>query len=134
MELAPRERQERAARNQSLFREVNERIEQVARSFDMTFIEFACECADLECTQPVPLTVEEYEHVRSRPDHFFVVPGHVYRDLERVLEADGTGDRFQVVEKLARAAEKAAELDQRSPAPTTQPESDGAPEHERMEG
>ena len=39
---------ERAAKNQSLFREVNERIEDLDHT--STFIEFICECANEECS------------------------------------------------------------------------------------
>jgi hypothetical protein len=111
--MAAESRQERAARNQSLFREVNERIEEAATKLSPMFTEFMCECADDDCFERVPLTLEEYSSVRnSSPTHFFVRPGHVYLDLERVI--GGEADRYEIVEKEEVAAEVAAQLDPRS--------------------
>ena len=59
--------QVRAAKNQSLFREVNERIEEL-RPHNM-LIEFACECIDTDCAAALLLSDEEYEHVRRFPTH-----------------------------------------------------------------
>jgi hypothetical protein len=109
----PHDRHERAARNQSFFREVNEKIESLSRDSSATFHEFACECADTDCVEKLPLTLEEYEYVRRVPNHFLVKPGHVYRDVERVVETDGTGTRFEVVEKLGEAGKVAVVLDPR---------------------
>jgi hypothetical protein len=85
------------ARNEALFREVNERInrlnEQLATTDEADFI---CECGDADCTQPLSLTLTEYEDVRSRGTHFAVVPGHVVTDIERVV---ARYPRFAVVEK-----------------------------------
>jgi hypothetical protein len=107
------QRPERAARNQSLFREVNERIESTATKFSPAFTEFMCECADDACFEYVSLTPEEYSSVRaSSPVRFFVKPGHVYLDVERVV--GGGADRYEIVEKVDEAAEVAAELDPRS--------------------
>jgi hypothetical protein len=110
----PHDRHERAARNQSLFREVNEKIEEISRGSTVTFHEFSCECADTQCIEVVPLTVEEYEHVRRIPTHFIVAPGHVYADVERVVETDGVGNRYEVVEKYGEAGLLAVELDPRA--------------------
>jgi len=119
-QIDPFDRHARAARNQSLFREVNEKIETVSQDSSSMFHEFSCECADTECLEKVALTLEEYEYVRRIPTHFFVQPGHVYPDVERVVETDGHGDRFEVVEKLGEAGTLAVHLDPRSP-----PSSDG---------
>ena len=88
-------REERVGKNEALFREVNERIREIT-TWD-TGAEFLCECGDPDCTQPIVMTVEEYEAVRSRPTRFVIVPGHEVPDLERVVERT---DRFAVVEKL----------------------------------
>lgn len=51
---------EKDARNQALFREVNERIEKVNESFGMDGQEsFVCECGNPECTQAIALTRAE---------------------------------------------------------------------------
>ena len=103
---------ERAARNESLFREVNERIESGAPALGPMFTEFMCECADDSCFEHVSLTIEECESVRTTsPAHFIVKPGHVYSDVERVV--GGAGDRYEIVKKV-ETAEVAAELGPRS--------------------
>jgi hypothetical protein len=102
-------RRERAARNQSLFREVNERIETM--SANASFNSFVCECADTTCHEQVPLTLEEYERVRSQADWFVVYPGHYIADVE-VIEV--ASDRFFIVRKLGVGAEIAEETDPRS--------------------
>ena len=114
LQIDPHDRHERAARNQSLFREVNEKIETVSENSSSMFQEFSCECADTECFEKVSLTLEEYEYVRRIPTRFFVKPGHIYRDVERVVETDGRGDRFEVVEKFGGAGTRAVQLDPRS--------------------
>jgi hypothetical protein len=48
---------ERAAVNQSLFREVNELIEQLLPS--ASFVDFLCECASTGCKGVVSLTIQE---------------------------------------------------------------------------
>jgi hypothetical protein len=111
--MATESRQVRAARNESLFREVNERIDEVASRLSPIFTEFMCECADDTCFVYVPLTSEEYSSVRKMgPVYFIVKPGHGQADIERVV--GGEADRFEIVEKQDVAAEVAAELDPRS--------------------
>jgi hypothetical protein len=103
-------RQERAARNQSLFRDVNESLEVLARQLSIEQ-DFLCECADRECNEMVSLSLAEYELVRSVATQFAIAPGHELVEVERVVRrANG---RFIVVEKIERAAEIARLLDPR---------------------
>jgi hypothetical protein len=106
-------REERVARNEALFREVNERIRQVNESLETSSeSDFLCECGDPECTKPVSLTLAEYEQVRSRPTHFAILPGHADPSVEQVVSEN---DRFAVVEKVEpTAASVAVEEDPRS--------------------
>jgi hypothetical protein len=101
------------AKNEALFREVNERIKRMNEHLDTKDeADFICECGDAGCTHPVSLTLAEYEEVRSRGTHFAVVPGHVAPDIERVVAHYA---RFAVVEKTeAQAAGIAAREDPRS--------------------
>lgn len=102
-------RAERIGKNEALFREVNERIGDVAEG---TATEFLCECGDASCTRPIRLMLAEYERVRSDPRLFAVLPGHQVEDVETVVEET---DRFLVVEKHPGGpAELAAEHDSRS--------------------
>jgi hypothetical protein len=105
-------RRERAAKNQSLFREVNERIGELSGS--ATLPTFVCECTDETCDQRVPLTREEYERVRSDSNSFFVVRGHQIDEIEQIV---AVAERFVVVAKLGRGGTVAAGLDPRKRAP-----------------
>ncbi len=87
---------ERLARNQVLFREVNERLREMLLDHLADMTEFQCECSNPECTKTVPLWVAEYERVRSRPNQFVIVPDH---DLAQIERAVWVCDRFFVVEK-----------------------------------
>jgi hypothetical protein len=98
-----------AARNQALWREVNERIRLVAEASE--HMEFLCECAALDCSEMLNLTVGEYEHIRSSPVRFPVALGHDFPEFENIVEGN---DRYAVVQKTGVAAEEAAKLDPRS--------------------
>ena len=111
--MASESRQERAARNESLFREVNERIGSTASKLSPMFTEFMCECADDSCFEHVSLTSEEYSSVRKMgPVYFILKPGHDDAAIERVV--GGEAERYEIVEKQEVAAQVAAELDPRS--------------------
>lgn len=71
-------RELRLAKNESLFRSVNERIEEAAASsgIDDHLFEFFCECSNTDCNLLVPMTLSEYEQVRADPTQFIVAPGH----------------------------------------------------------
>lgn len=72
----------RAARNQSLYREVNERIKELNERFDEASglgAEWICECLDPECREEMQLSFGEYEQLRTHPNPFVVLPGHVWR-------------------------------------------------------
>ena len=106
------EREQRAARNQAIVREVNEQLEKLGDgNAPQSFKKFACECADRECIEPVELTVDEYESVRAQGATFVVAPGHVYPDVECVTFETS---RFTVVEKLRSASRIARAHDPRA--------------------
>jgi hypothetical protein len=90
--------EERIARVESLFRDVNERIAESAERFDSDQAEFVCECADQECTERVAATLDEYERARADATHFILCPGHEDTRVERVVER--RGGRFAIVEKF----------------------------------
>src|SRR4051795_9661797 len=73
-------RDERAAKNEGLLREVNDRIEEVGHSLHVLpqdqRLDFRCECGQAKCDSLVSLSVAEYKHVRSDNDRFAVLPGH----------------------------------------------------------
>ena len=102
--------QKRAAMNQTLFRELNERVEKVNR--DATFADFFCECADADCTNRVRLTLDEYEALRKVPNNFVVESGHHARAFERVYKHEE--GRYSIVEKLGVGEEIAAHFNPRN--------------------
>lgn len=97
------------ARTQNLFREVNERIEEL-NGDRLVDGELLCECAAKDCTETVSLTLEKYEQVRRVATHFFVLVGHEVSGIERVVERN---DRYMVVEKIGDAGVLAEKLDPR---------------------
>jgi hypothetical protein len=103
--------EERAGRNQALFREVNERVEELhgARS-DEDFADFICECADDACTERIAVPLRVYEEVRANPRRFIIHPGHQHSDLENVV---GVEQGFLIVEKHGAAGRVAAATDPR---------------------
>ena len=102
-------REDRIARNEALFREVNERVKALTPSEGG--IEFICECGYEECIERVALTSEEYERVRSDPVEFFVKRGHEIPDVEEVVEAH---DRYLLVRKHVEERDIARQTDPRA--------------------
>jgi len=98
-------------RHQALFREVNERIEELAEAFDLKGeLEILCECGLGQCDERIALREDEYEALRRVPTHFAVRAGHEIPDVERVVERH---DGFVVVEKFGESAKAAIRLDPR---------------------
>jgi hypothetical protein len=107
-------REERLGANEALFREVNERVAEVAEEFIAAEgpVEFSCECGDGACAEKITMTVDEYEAVRAKATLFAVVPGHEVPDIERVVERH---PNYLVVEKQDPDAEEVArETDQQT--------------------
>ena len=100
------------AQNEVLFREVNERVRDVATTLgDDGRYEYFCECANKDCTVHVTLTLPEYEAIRSDPHQFFVLPGHVTPEVEKVVAETAS---YTVVRKTGDAGRYVEELDPRS--------------------
>ena len=109
------EREKRLARNEALYREVNERVSEVAEQFEAetdTPVGFICECGAADCTEQIPMTLSEHETIRADPTRFAVVPGHELPEIESIVERRPA---YLVVEKhQADAQEVARETDPRS--------------------
>jgi hypothetical protein len=106
-------REERLARNETLFRSVNEHIEDAATSDlpDEHVFEFFCECSNIDCNLLLPMTLAEYEAVRADPKQFVIAPGHELPEIEVVVTR---GSDYQVVVKQGEAAEFVTERDPRT--------------------
>src|SRR3954454_13654860 len=98
--------EQRAARNESLFREVNENIARLEERHGTTSSEpvFLCECSNADCTDHIAVEPDVYTKVRREPRRFLVIPGHEDPQLERVVE---THRDYLIVEKTGVAGEVA---------------------------
>jgi hypothetical protein len=102
----------RVARNESVFRDLNERIEAGTLPADATKLAtFCCECAMLGCNTLVEVTIGTYESVRANPRRFLLATGHAIPGVEAVVQ---TGTGWVVVEKEGEAGGIAVSTDPRS--------------------
>ena len=89
---------ERLSRNQAIFREVNERLVEIANpSSELT--EYICECSEVDCLEKIELGEDAYEAIRSTPNVFVIVPGHERLEVEHVVEEN---EDYLLVEKIMR--------------------------------
>jgi hypothetical protein len=105
-------RDERAARNEAMYRAVNREIEQVseqegAGSHDR--LEVICECGSDTCSETLDLTTDEYDEAHRQRDRFVVAPGHEDETIEHVVSRT---ERYLVVDKFGEA-ERVAEEEER---------------------
>lgn len=101
----------RLARNEVIFRSINDRIRELALRYTEAAEEplsFVCECADETCVERVPMTAAQYDELRAIPARFVVIPGHEATPLvEKVLfRTNG----FSIVRKIGLAGDIAREL------------------------
>jgi hypothetical protein len=102
------EREQRIGENEILYRTVNEKIEDLNTAFgtlteSMTVV---CECGDANCTAQIELDIPTYERVRADAALFVVRPGHMFPEVEDVVEH---GNGFEIVRKNAGEARDLAE-------------------------
>ena len=102
----------RIARNESAFRELNEKLEaSVHRGRpDEDYAGFVCECGDPACDDTVRLALPTYESIRQDARLFFVAPGHEAPDVEDVVDRE---DGFSIVRKHEEVAELVDDRDPR---------------------
>lgn len=102
---------ERKARNETIFRDANERIEQVRESLSKVEgrTPYFCECEDAACRDVLYLDLHEYEEVRSLATQFMIVPGHPHTS-GGVITDHG---RYLIVAKEGEATRIALETDPR---------------------
>jgi hypothetical protein len=108
---------ERKALNEGKFREANEHLQRSAVELvgvgDGQLVPFLCECPEMECTDVVLLTLEEYEQVRSRPRQGLAAVGHEDPEVEDVIDRN---DRFLTTAKFGRAGAVHEQTDKRTNA------------------
>jgi hypothetical protein len=106
-------RAERIGRNEALFREVNESIERISATLEVSDdrLQILCECGVPTCLEQLYVPMSDYERVRAGSTLFLIKPGHEHGDLEEVVEEH---DGYHVVRKHdPDAARVARELDPR---------------------
>lgn len=83
-------REQRAIRNEEIFREVNTHIAEIEeRLRDVRFDEalhLVCECSQTGCAAPLEVDSATFNQVREKPLRFFVTPGHEDLEIESVVE------------------------------------------------
>jgi hypothetical protein len=98
------ERFERQARNEALFREVNERIAQLGsrgEAWTPDGTDFLCECGEEGgCGLRVRVPLDVYDRVRAQDDRFVVRPGHETPEIEHAVEWT---DAYVIVDKIPAA-------------------------------
>ena len=97
------ERQERIAKNETVFRAANREIEHGGEEEGGgpdRVIEVLCECGREGCSGVITLTVADYDGVHTQRDRFVVVPGHETTEIENVVEER---DGYFVVDKFGEA-------------------------------
>ena len=108
------ERERRMTENESLFREVNERVDETATQFvgedGSSTQEYFCECANADCTFRVELTHEQYASVRADPRQFVVLPLHFTPEVETLVTKN---EGHWLVRKTGEAGEYVERLDPR---------------------
>lgn len=85
-------RDERKAKNQALFRQVNERMAETAATLDAgagAVQAFICECSHIGCRELVEIPTALYERVRVDPALFLVLSGHEDLGHEKIVEDHG---------------------------------------------
>ena len=101
------ERERRIGMNEALFREVNERLEELAQSFaHPETLDLICECGNASCASRIEMDPEEYQKVRSDSTTFAIVKGHAILDVEEIVERRAG---YDVVRKTGSEAERVAE-------------------------
>jgi hypothetical protein len=106
---------EAAARNEEVFRSINERIEEGAKQHGVQqVLPFHCECATQACLQTIELPPTEYDRIASHRARFVVVPGHELSSVETVVE---NHSGYLVVEKTGEAR---AQIEREHPRPRHQ--------------
>src|SRR3954470_5506289 len=80
------------AKAESLYREVNERMNDVSAqraSFDMPQ-DVICECAQRECSKLITMTAVEYRGLRLNGTWFVIAPDedHFFPEVERIVAQD----------------------------------------------
>ena len=99
-------RQAKLGKNQALFRAVNDPVESLSGNrASASPLSFLCECANLDCGSTIDIAPAEYEEIRQNSTHFFVLPDHIFPEVETVADDRGS---YLIVEKFGAGGRVAA--------------------------
>lgn len=103
--------EQRAARNENIFRGLNEGRVMSTAAPPGAEIELLCECSAPDCSERVAVERHIYEQIRSNPVRFLMRPDHDAPGIEvPVFRRDG----YIVVEKTGKSGTIAEQGDPRS--------------------
>jgi len=105
----------RAAKNRTLFREVNERIRDLNEwpGWEINNDDWICECEDETCFERIQIALPVYERLRAHGNRFALKPGHENLEVEDVTHRHG---QYVVVAKRGAGGVYATETDPRATA------------------
>ena len=103
------ERERRIGANEAVFREANERIEELNETFATLTEELVlvCECGDAKCVEKISMSPDDYEQLRADATLFAVVPGHEIWQVEEVV---AQREGYEVVRKNKGIPRRMAEI------------------------
>ncbi len=92
------DRAKRVGHNEAVFRSLNERVDELNRTFATLTerFEIVCECGDARCVERLSIPAESYEALRRDPAQFAILPRHDDPSVESVVEEHG---EYAVVRK-----------------------------------
>lgn len=94
----------KAAKNEVISRSLNEGLAKGEDKWPSDEPTFICECSDLSCAVEIRLALDIYRTVRSNPNRFVLVPGHMNPEIEKKVDE---GDGYEIVEKIGPGREVA---------------------------
>lgn len=93
------EQTRRVGLNEAVFREVNERLQSFSSApGGDPLLDLVCECGDRTCGERIRVPRGDYENARSDGRKFLVAPGHVFPEVEVILQRN---DGWDLIEKHA---------------------------------
>jgi hypothetical protein len=102
--IPPMDFAERAARNEELFRNVNQGIAAGAEQHAVSgTLPFHCECDRVSCLDTIEIAHARYEEIVRKRYCFVVIPGHEESRIERIVQ---TEPDYLIVEKIGEAREQ----------------------------
>jgi CheY-like chemotaxis protein len=107
------ESQKQIGRNEDEARAANEIVSvegEQARMHGSELLAVLCECGDRACHAPLDMTVDDYEEIRSEPDHFAVLDGHEILEAEHIIARRA---EYLIVQKFGDAGKVAKDGDPR---------------------